>query len=733
MFKKVNKYIFLCSLCAVALTACKDDDLLLEEQVPSEFEGGSAITLSVTLDAMGGTRSGDALGLSQIENYIDPEKFRVLFFDENENFLFESKSRWIKKVEDGMGMFNEYTKWNVSIPFFSYGNDTEYNWDWKQIRDALTYDEKDYPGGQDLPKFKIAILANRPNNEWYPGFSNTVKEKDPKWFDNSGPHWERENSVAYETYYNSLSPAERAAQGLKAPDVKKIFDLLHAQHDPVYFGKNFTSAGDTYMYNIIGDVLDDTDVHKDDYRIYLGSTSSWVDWGVMDTGNRLTGTLPKVPDLANYPNTPANNGGLGTRDQEIDMGKWGWRNVRLPDENYPIPMYGVQDFQLINKENWEEGTTYNLNNLNDPISLLRSLARLELAFPLEYEVMYMSIFYANVYGRCEPADVWTPTDELWEERHEAGQCKDEESIVEMGPMTDYVGSDSGYPNNPTGNRVTESQNYYWKKLAWIYGRWYDKGWHFGDNWTGRPANRCGRNWFATNVKTKVDNGTYPDYPRIFNPCVQRNNVINIPAKYDIGVGEHRYVVYLPERSPNDPSDLNNIANAGAGKPTVMYWSFEVRNKNTGVFARYSIALGDYDNKYGNGANLAAWLDDPNSVYNGRGIGYGDPGDNGYLYPENNMGNTSAQDSHGCNFMRNYQINGKPSPLPILRNHVYKLKLKPADDDPNRRSVRGERGPIVTSEVKESRTINFGGKKQYNKHNHTSGTQSVQTKDSFVRK
>lgn len=138
-------------------TDCEEDGPAIDVDIPEEITKGYSMSLIATLDAGFG-------GENNLESYINPEKFRVLFFDSNDQFLFESKSRWVKRLPDA----GNHSRWFVSVPFFSYGNELnkDYDWNWKHIKDKLT-----------TYNFKIAILANRPDWDWAPKFDAQDDEK----------------------------------------------------------------------------------------------------------------------------------------------------------------------------------------------------------------------------------------------------------------------------------------------------------------------------------------------------------------------------------------------------------------------------------------------------------------------------------------------------------------------------------------------------------------------------
>lgn len=650
---KLNKYIFvkplLLSLLALGMVACVEDhfpDYVEDNNGIKEKE--SAINITFTLDRMGGTRS-TVDELEKIQNYVDPEKFRVLFFDDNDKFLFESKSRWVRIRQEE----NNFISWQVSVPFFDYGNDTEFVWDWEIIKQKLM-----------SKKFKIALLVNRPESEYYPGFVYTKWENNPRWFDNSGPHWKRVNSMAYKTYLDSLEARgfRAVADSLRAkvgePQIKDIFDIHHSQYDPIYDGKDYAGSTSGYYRVVMGEYNTE--------EPQMSSTSSWAKW-----------------------------------EENCSHG-WDRRPAKLPDYDYPIPMYGVQEYDSITPGDWLDGTTFSLERPGKdfPITLLRSVVRLDLYVPKNVPLDYMALYYVNPYARCEPMNNWTPMEKLWvESRHDTvglpnfsgtqglypniTTC-DESRLMAYGPITE---------NGTTGDEIT-SRTRYWEKLAWMYGAWLEKSdvWKWGEE-SGLTG--YGVNW-AKGIVEDVKRRKGIDPPQIMNACIQRNNILVLEdeSNFDDDPLYHHYIAYVGERHTNAPSALQNIGNTGSGNPTVFYWTFGV----TGG-ARYSVALGDFDDRYGKGSNNAFFKDIA-----------GEPPANGYgnTYPSepgNNMGIQGG--SHGSGFMPFYQDGSGPGPLPMIRNHIYTVKLR-RSDDPNTRSGDDldNLDFIVETEVKRSPTIDF---------------------------
>ena len=606
------KYIF--SLLVLAtlpatLQSCRDRDVLPEAPRPSAptdddrldeiASGGFSLAVAVTLDNMGDNMYGYN-ELQYWENYIDPEKCRVLFFDEKDKFLFESKSRYIKQLAAG----NNQDRWLVSVPLYTLGNDYYYDnekteYDWDLIRRALT-------GGQ----FKIAILANRPHTDYYPDYENGG-ELGAHFFENGGPFW-----------------------GPDDTGVKDVFDLHHSQYDPIYKGKS-TSAG--YYDFIMGgwntnrtwESQWDTDDSK--FAPTLSSTSSWV---YHDRAIKLN------PD--------------------DDAKQQDRRYAALPSAERPIPMYGIQRFDQIPEPLWEKGTTFNLSDnlpggYNKPgytgtnsISLLRSVVRLDLRVPRAStnsttdKPKFVALAYTNVNARCEPLNVWSPTDSLWNAMHQTSNmdgnlCHDMKVLRDHGPSIHDGITDTGV-------------DAYRKQMGWYFSAWKaEKNWQFnGKSMSG-----------LSTAKTS--------YPWIFNSCIQRNALVlcylssatgEFPASFHpewsecdktdvINDGYYHFVCYVGERNIVDPSSLGKNA-TGAGNTTVIYWMIEYGGK------LYAVPVGDLSDS--NHPALATTI--TRDTYN-----------KGHIPIEIN-----AQLANWVNNIRGRQ-NKNYYPWALVRNHIYEVTIK----------------------------------------------------------
>lgn len=611
----------------LTLTSCVDDELVYAEEqqpdldLPEEFSKGYSLSLVVTLDKMGGgiTRAtGDAENnpLSYIDDYVDPEKFRVLFFDNQERFLFESKSRWIKQL----GATGDYSQWLVSVPMFSFGNDIGYNWNWEEIRKALTTN-----------KFKVAILANRPEKEWYPGFTETgfAEGEMAQFIDNIGPVWK----------------AGDTAWGAEPGKAKKVFDLHHCQYDILYHAKS-EKAG---YYDFIMDWKDDKkDENSSWENLYaemkpkMGATSSWVYWG---SGKGYEGVSPKDYD----PDFPSEN--------KV-------KYTVLPNQAHPIPMYGIQDFDPI--KGWVPGTPFNLSDITagtdteyyfNKISLLRSLVKLELRIPKSYlRPTHVSMWYPNIYARCEPMNIWTPTDKIWKESHD-NDCEWHD-IMNYGPVCSDQFSVDGE------NRYANTKFNFQKTMSWFYGAWSKIGpdeeprWDFNNGGTFTIDDVVDE--FESSDKYKTMR-----YPQIFNPCIQRNKMVLCNVEGDVSDLYNddywHFVVYTGERNMNDPNKLPYMGKENATKEYHAYavnWMF----KDDATKQYYCIPIADYGTSTGNQEAQNCFgpyvADDISTTGT-------------YDLPKG-TGTQQQMESYGD---RLKHVNSRDEmPWPLLRNHHYRITI-----------------------------------------------------------
>ena len=526
---KLKNISIICSLLSLAtiFASCRDEVFPDDNNSGSNSEipdGKFALGFTVTLDAMGG--GGDFNPLEEWENYIDPEKFRVLFFDDQERFLFESKSRWVKRQSSDATS----TSWYVSVPFYGFGNDLEegYDWDYESIRLALL--QKD---------FKIALLVNRPLHEYSTDYATTNNGIDGKgrtgWFDNSGPHWKKHNS--YYGYENKDS-------------IRRIIDLHHCQFDPVYLNKsrpaNYNGTG---FYDFVADgELEPTKNTK----AMMGCFKSWVMWEGEEDGGTNKFKINNSPDV---------------------------RRTVHPSKQHPIPMYGMQNFTQIDEEDWKPGTTLNLSrkktNLNGtkvedlPISLLRSCVKLELV--VNRNVDWAILQYSNICSRTEPMNIWTPTNEIWGAAHSSVGTKCEtDAILDYGPITKST--------DPEGTQT--SPTLYWQRLSWFYGAWKEKPlkegekrWDFGfDTGFAGPGRYGYPNVYNSMIQRNSN-------VLVYHKDDNNENIKLYENENENGKNYH-LIAYTGERNINDVNTLDNIRGSGSvGSNPVVFWVVKFKNDN----------------------------------------------------------------------------------------------------------------------------------------------------------
>lgn len=666
-----NKYKFLIyalliGACMGLFSSCRDDDIITssDDQDEQIFVDIPSLTVTLTLDNLGGEPAPFSLDpayddLVKAESYLDPQKCRILFFDSEDNFLFESKSRYVKKLETTSG---EAGRWTVTVPFFTYGNDgnhsydnkdLDYDWDWKAIKAKLT-----------SKPFKIAIMANHPERDFNMGIkgrtlnSNGGEETSnidadvvvaDQWYRNDGPNWTHKNSVCY-------TGADK--------DVKTIIDLHHCQRDLIYKGKNHDQY---HPYNASGYTYGEA--HVAAYHANLGFYDVICEYDPSDTQRQ-------------YPLMGPTVGWVDFQDDDShkDSYNLGQRTPRMPSEDFPIPMYGIQTFDEIDPAKWIDGSTYRLDRPTDKaISLLRSCVKLELFIPSDYTVDRVVLLYSNVYSRCEPLNIWDPTETIWTSGHDlskpgtiaADDCE-WKRIWKFGPMT--------APSSLSTKQ--QSKDSLQKKLAWQYRNWGEVGWHFG---RGKNNVEAGKAW-----ANQVSEFRNLPSPNVFNPLVQRNNYVVLEKGknffYDVP-GYIHIVTYTGERAVNDGSNLTNIGNTGSGNPVAAYWEVCLKKKNSSNGYRLSMAITDYSSNAAKAYEVASFSN---------GTGYPPP-------LANSMGGT------GKYFQRvQSKEAGTPMPYPLLRNHTYKMTLTGNGFPNNATKGSDDVTPVfnINSEVKFSPSISF---------------------------
>ena len=419
--KNIYKNLFVLALIVGGLTlmnSCADEGLMPEppmDEVPPVNENIYSVNFVVTLDNMGSNlpydRNADPAEITKWENYINLERFRVLFFDSEDKFLFESKNRWVKQVDAG----DSFSSWFVSVPLGKFGNDSYGNgleYDWDGIRTALT-----------SGPFKIAILANRPAQLLYPGFMDSELSLDNGVFDNDGPYW---------------GPAETGE--------KTLFDLQHYQYDIIYTdkGEHGTKTNSSYYDFIMSEINTD--------RPQMGAAINWVSFDNNDTDKTLLSG-------SNY----MRNIKMPGKDHPIPM-----YGVQIFS---PIPEKLWKPGTPFDISNLPAESFPNVEYPHSTISLLRCCVRLDLKIPKSVmsgkQPTFVTLWYSNIYSRTEPMDNWTPTNLIWNQNnapHGDDNCEFSR-LNQYGPMV---------TNSSPGNGTTKAlyqQRLKWFYGAWLDKNW----------------------------------------------------------------------------------------------------------------------------------------------------------------------------------------------------------------------------------------------------------------------
>lgn len=207
----------------------------------------------------------------------------------------------------------------------------------------------------------------------------------------------------------------------------------------------------------------------------------------------------------------------------------------MPSEDYPIPMYGVQNFQPL--VDWEPGTTYNLGTSSDnDIYLIRSLAKIVLYLPNQAKHVYMRSM--NRTARCEPMDVETPTQQNWTNDHSLTDNGCEWFILNAHQVCFNGGTELKDPNYY--NELNSYKNW----LGWFYGSWKNAKWQ-GTNFTGWSFMQHKHNSGNLNINTV-------NSPHYFNPDINRSDYCEF-IYAGVEGGQHKYVLYMPEKWKDDPN------------------------------------------------------------------------------------------------------------------------------------------------------------------------------------
>ena len=243
----------------------------------------------------------------------------------------------------------------------------------------------------------------------------------------------------------------------------------------------------------------------------------------------------------------------------------------LPDDQQGIPMYGVKQFTKI--DDWQRGTTHNLPG---DVYMIRALAKIEVYIKESFgQPKHMLMRNMNRAARCEPIDVHSNTEDIWNDTHEL---------------------DGSYSNNESFNKKTTCEWFRIQKygasynktdykpwLSWFYGSWkQDKSKENPIYWKiqGKSdANSYFWNydklcWEANGERTGWTRANYGyvsdlEPPHIFNPYIYRSEFCNFHYVGTVSRTEgsaenvvyHKYVLYVPEKNIDDPTTVGDASTA----------------------------------------------------------------------------------------------------------------------------------------------------------------------------
>lgn len=305
----------------------------------------------------------------------------------------------------------------------------------------------------------------------------------------------------------------------------------------------------------------------------------------------------------------------------------------LPTKDKLIPMYGIQEFGAIGGYlNLEKGETFNLSESEGAddeyerkkVHLLRSVAKVELRIPIGYpKLTHAYLRSANRHGRCEPVDISTPTDILWN-----GGLYRGKTYSNIDQEIEYIKNYGIFYDS-----TTEDYGKYRTRLSWFYKAWEGTG----ANWTTEN-----KEWTNNTIKTTVSEKN--DYPHIFNTRINRSDYIHFQYAGQKDLCDC-YVLYVPEKNIDDPNSHGKMKSTPPKIPHI-----ELR------FEKNSDFKGNDD------TNL-----DDNDCYRI------------YFTPYNDRIPTKNGGYDDIEYKSDNNILGQNILYPIVRNHVYRFTVTGIDD------------------------------------------------------
>lgn len=345
-----------------------------------------------------------------------------------------------------------------------------------------------------------------------------------------------------------------------------------------------------------------------------------------------------------------------------------------PNENFGIPMYGVQDFPAI--PDWQRGTTFNLEN---KVSLVRALAKVEVNIAKKFgEPRHVIMRNMNRLARCEPIDVHTSTAKLWgdENDHFAKDENNNNFLCEWFRIQNY-GASYGIENysdwlswfygswqNIDGEQSERYEPIYWKTSGKdsSYDYNFDLGYHVQK---GNPTGWDQGNSFSSKYSKFTEKMTEDRTPpHIFNPYIYRSDFCNFFEVPSASGDYYRYVLYVPEKNIDDPAVVG-LQYSVPKVPHIEY-RFPPRSITSNVDEPSAVDDGFYNTEYN--------LDDNDCfrIYF-TNYGFGGDGDNVKDLPLNQLFHDKAVTQSGYEAYEKSNSNLSKH-WPIMRNHKYNFHV-----------------------------------------------------------
>ncbi|MCH5230076.1 MAG: hypothetical protein J1F12_08825 [Muribaculaceae bacterium] len=258
----------------------------------------------------------------------------------------------------------------------------------------------------------------------------------------------------------------------------------------------------------------------------------------------------------------------------------------VPNANQGIPMYGVQDFEPIG--DWQRGTTFNLPGT---VSLIRALAKVEVYIQASFgEPRHVYMRNMNRAARCEPIDVHTSTNVIWNNlRNDGTPASPSYSSTHDNDHCEWFRIQKYGASYRSG---VDNTREYSDWLSWFYGSWQTGNeepeeihWKSeGDQASYRYSNSQGR-WVPSTTlkgwqKSSFNYSKYTDQiqdmedktpPHVFNPYIYPSLFCRFLFEgFDTqGGGYYKYVLYIPEKNIDDPATAGKM-NATPRVPHIEY-------------------------------------------------------------------------------------------------------------------------------------------------------------------